>query len=76
MGRLYPGERQNVHKIPQALRKMTKMIVKMTEHRMAREWKRNLAENRTDLEEAYMRMVVPLEYVISVARLKPYELGP
>lgn len=37
---------------------------------MARRWKQNLAENRTDLEEAYMRMVVPLEYVISAARLK------
>lgn len=70
MGRLYPGERRNARKTPQALQKMTKRIVKVTEHRMARRWKQNLAENRTDLEEAYMRMVVPPEYVISAARLK------
>lgn len=76
MGRLYPGGRRNVHKIPLALRKMMKMNVKVTERRMAREERRNLVENWADLEGAYMRMVVSPEYVISDAGLKHYELGP
>lgn len=75
MGRLYPGERRNVHKIPLALRKMMKMNVKVTERRTARERRRNLVENWADLEGAYMRMVVSPEYGVSDARLKHYELG-